>query len=584
MAQCEQLGLERAGLVAEPVLAQPHDLGEGAQLRRLVIGPLGLPQRQLGEPLVLCRGGVDRAQDVGGGDAQIEIVERGLDGGERLGVLGFRLQHECPAIERLDRPRERTGEQLGDLDVQCELLVAMGERGLPLADIDQVGMTLGGAVEARELDERTGVLAVAIEDLEPCADRLVALVELALVDLGDAREQRDVLLVVRDVDLAAEDVDQVAPARGRLEQTLERVQRAGIARLIGEHVAPGGDRGLLVAQPLLLELRHAGEQRAPLAGILGPLRLPARDAAQLRPALLLLVEACERRAGAPDRRRRGRIGLEQPLIRGDRVRCIPGAALRVVVRRELGEQRGAGAGVVLGRRGDGRLERRGGLGPALERLREPGELHAGALVRGLEPQHLEPGVERVARAGELGLLEHGDPREQLDGLGPTDERALRTQHGREVLPQLVVLVERLEQPRHAHLHRARLRIGEQLLEQLARIRVVAMLAEHVLDQIDGAARILRARAPTARRGGTPARPAAARSRHDRCGARARPRARSTACSRCRRDRAPGTHRCSTHRARARGDTHRSRARRRRASPPRSSRAAGARRASPADRA
>ena len=53
-----------------------------------IVGPLGLAQRELREPLVLRGRGVDGAQDVGGGDAQIGIVERGLDGGERLGCCG----------------------------------------------------------------------------------------------------------------------------------------------------------------------------------------------------------------------------------------------------------------------------------------------------------------------------------------------------------------------------------------------------------------------------------------------------------------------------------------------------------------
>ncbi len=73
VAQRLELGLERAGLVPEPLLAQHHDLVEQAQLGRGIVGPVGLAQREPGEPFVLSGRAVDRPQDLGGVRAQVRI-------------------------------------------------------------------------------------------------------------------------------------------------------------------------------------------------------------------------------------------------------------------------------------------------------------------------------------------------------------------------------------------------------------------------------------------------------------------------------------------------------------------------------
>ncbi len=120
-------------------------------------------------------------------------------------------------------------------------------------------------------------------------------------------------------------------------------------------------------------------------------------------------------------------------------------------------------------------------------MREPGELDAGALVSRVEAEHLDPCVERVARAGELGLFDRRDPGQQLDRLGAGRLAALHAQDRGEILPQLVALVERLEQARDAQ----RDRFGpEQLLEQLARIFVVLRAVNDVLEQVGRPARVV----------------------------------------------------------------------------------------------
>ena len=97
--QRRELRGERAGLVAEPILAQAHDLGERAQLAGGLVAPVREAREQLRQPFVLPGRVVDGAQDVGGERAQFVIAERGLDGGERdLVALRILLcQHRRPA-------------------------------------------------------------------------------------------------------------------------------------------------------------------------------------------------------------------------------------------------------------------------------------------------------------------------------------------------------------------------------------------------------------------------------------------------------------------------------------------------------
>ena len=172
-----------------------------------------------------------------------------------------------------------------------------------LEDVEQIRVAAGLAIQPRELGRARarparrarspGAASLEIDDLEERGDRLAQLLEHDLVDLRDAREQDLGILAghrrrraARDhalgqparrrdrLDLAAQDIDQIAPALGRLVQPLERVQRAGVVRLIREHVAPRRDRGRAIGQLVLFERGDAREQR----------RAAATDPRPTRPA------------------------------------------------------------------------------------------------------------------------------------------------------------------------------------------------------------------------------------------------------------------------------------------------------------
>ena len=64
MAKRFELGRERPSLVAEPMLAQLHNIGEGAQLHRGIVRPFSRSLGKLRETLVLIRTLVDRTEQV----------------------------------------------------------------------------------------------------------------------------------------------------------------------------------------------------------------------------------------------------------------------------------------------------------------------------------------------------------------------------------------------------------------------------------------------------------------------------------------------------------------------------------------
>ena len=98
--------------------------------------------------------------------------------------------------------------------MQIGLRGTVVEQHLALVDVEQIGVALACAIEPASSIERVDVLAVAIDDFEPRRDRFVGLAELLLVQLGDAREQLCRFLIARrNIDAAAQDIDELAPVR-----------------------------------------------------------------------------------------------------------------------------------------------------------------------------------------------------------------------------------------------------------------------------------------------------------------------------------------------------------------------------------
>ena len=102
------------------------------------------------------------------------------------------------------------------------------------------------------------VAAVGLQDLVVHLDRRVDVAQVLLVELPEAELQRDDLVVVlRQTDLATQDVGQLAPALGLLIEAIEREDGVAVLRLRVDDAAIGGDGALGLPELLFVDARHA---------------------------------------------------------------------------------------------------------------------------------------------------------------------------------------------------------------------------------------------------------------------------------------------------------------------------------------
>ena len=477
---------EPAGGVAQPLLADPRD--PHPQPRALARPGLALRRgrqhrRQLG---VVAGRLVQRLEDRRGPRRQLGVVERLPHRGQRRRVRRLDRQHLGPALERVARPGQRPAQerrQLGSARDPIGVEAKVGHREPPLEDVELIGGPVGLAVQPGQLVERGGVVADVIEHLEVGDDRLARLGQHHLVDLGQAAQLGHLGGgVVGALDLVAQQLGEVAPAIAGLVQPLEVGQRRRVLRRLGQHVAPRGDRAIGIAEALRVELGGPGQVLDPArpAG----LGLPSDDVAQRRPLLLLLVQPRQRRQRRRDPLDVAGVERDQRLVRGDRARVVAQRAIAdlgdVLAQRHRHRQ-------VAGRRGGRRVERAGGVVPAIVGRGQAQDRLGRRARRRVRRQGLGPGVERRAAQIQLALLDARHPAQQLRGLDADRGAGLDPQHPGQVLPQLVAQVQRLEDARHALLQRG---IAELLLEQLAAVGVAGLRRDHLLEQLDRARAIV----------------------------------------------------------------------------------------------
>ncbi len=304
---------------------------------------------------------------------------------------------------------------------------------------------------------------------------------LAILGQPELRERRD---------LRAEHVGEFAPLRGAAVQADECVERAPVARRQLEQPAPRGDRARPIAQADVehqrVPLELAGAQRG-LGGARRGQRLAAvlalEDLGELGPPLVALVQ----------RHQRG----ESVRIGGRRAQrllpAIEGGELVAAGDREAGEALEE-LGALAGRAGGGHV--------VLERLLEARV--AGLLEHALDPlegvavarDQLEHGGGRVDHAvdvGEPGLEQHGQPAQHRQALGAPGHRPLARGIGRlagavhrgahAALLELELAAQRAREPGIVTLALV------QLHQRLECGIVVGGVGEHLLVEVDGAARI-----------------------------------------------------------------------------------------------
>ena len=359
--------------------------------------------------------------------APIERVERG-EGGAMAG-------HEIEAalVER-DRVRliaEAPLDEIGDVEVARRAPLGIADAlGLAQIHVGQIAPALGGAVERAERLQRRHVRRHRLERRAIGGDGVVEAAEVRLVDLADAVVQIGALLGILDErQLGHVDVDELAPARVRLEHGGELAQRR---RLVGRghrRAAIGADGVLGVAEALPVEIAGALAQAALRARIVDEIGLGHEHARQLAPVLLQQRQRRQRRR----RRQVGHVVVERDLVGGAR-----GGAL---IEHDLLDLPGA----VAQHRAEDDVA--GGVGHRRQRGHELLPVALGEVELGERFEHGHVGrvdlarfLERDARVRQVAgdeLLDGGDVDEQRHALVRiADERQLRAAELERALPAL----------------------------------------------------------------------------------------------------------------------------------------------------
>ena len=269
-------GLRRRRILLDG-LGPPAEGGD--LIDQLVLGDLRQPAQQrlplahvghaaqlhlvdLVQLLPLLAGAVERLQHLGDLDLHRAAHEHPFEGGPRLHVR--RIGDQDLAI-RLDGLRQIHQRQLVDLrepEVQRdELLVVGRDRDLAPDDLGQLFPLLGAAVQPIQRHQRLPVLGIGVDGAPIGGDRLLGLAALFLVDAPEAQQQIGLPARVFDlVQLGGEQVGQLGPVPRFAGQTFQLSQHVGVARVDVQRAPVDVERGVLVRQAALLDLRHPRQQ------------------------------------------------------------------------------------------------------------------------------------------------------------------------------------------------------------------------------------------------------------------------------------------------------------------------------------
>ena len=348
--------------------------------RAAAVGPARLQLQRLDQVGDVVGLGVERLQR-----------RRGRRGGRE--VVLIEVEDQLPGVDGRPPVVETPGVELRGTRQQIGAAADVGgvapERQL-LIDVDQLGEPLQRRGETFDLRERVGVERVGGQHLAPGGERDGPRLQLVLLQVGHARQQRRRLRPLQNLALDLEDRGQARPGAALLVDRRQDLRDA---------LALGGDRQQLLEQP-------AG------AFVVGR-RLD--DPFQQIERAGDVVEPSGAQVGAPE------LQLRHLGLRGE---------------------------------ADARPEQRLEIGPALTGGVEPLERAVGAQVGRIELQHLLVRLERVVRIGERRLVQLGDLRQQIQPLARVERRQLAGVEERPQLrPTLPLLVEARQRAEGAGVHR-----------------------------------------------------------------------------------------------------------------------------------
>ncbi len=234
----QALGRERQGArgIGERPLGDPDRLRDRRELLRrgVGVGPVDLEHAQELLARAVCL--VERAQDGGHRPARVGDLEHRFE--RRAALRVGRVERERLAV-RLDRAldvREARKPHRAEAREDGELVVRrLGQRQVGLERVGQVAPAVADLVERGERRERPAVGAEVVDHGAVRHDGLVDVAELLGQRARDPHEEGAALVAVVGHPLSRpQDLDELAPALGALEQTVERRQRQRVVRVVVE--------------------------------------------------------------------------------------------------------------------------------------------------------------------------------------------------------------------------------------------------------------------------------------------------------------------------------------------------------------
>ena len=296
----------------ERPLGHLHRLREHRQLGVRHVGILRLDLEDPEQVQMFAVLFEQRTQEPRGFAPHRRLVEQAL---KRSAARGVGAVDRERARVRLEARGEIGDLRLPDVAEPSEelepLAVGVREPQVRLESLREVDPPLGGRVEPLERAEGRLFSAEVVDHRAVGQDRLRHVGELAGEDLRGARHQgAPGVIVCRGALTCAQDLDERAPLGRALVETIQRLERALVRRLLGEALLPRRDRGRQVRQDALGELAKTSEELAPDLAPLLQLHLDRQHLRDVRAPPRRAVDPLEGARGRKGQRRVLRVDLE----------------------------------------------------------------------------------------------------------------------------------------------------------------------------------------------------------------------------------------------------------------------------------
>ena len=411
---------------------------------------------------------VDRQQDGRHGELEALVAEPTLEATTRLLVGGVDLEHLTVQLDRVGGDAELVlGEDAEAQQQPAAGVVGGGRRELAPEDVGQLVPLALGQVHAVERREGAEVLDAGGQHGLVGGDRLLDVPGL-LEDAADVGLDGAALVVfVGERELGAEDVEQVLLAAEREVEALERGEGRRLLAVDLEDRLVGRERGVEVADPLLVDLRQLEALRDALGigAVLLDATLERLDELGPRADLLTETEHVVANVGL------GVVLGEGLAVVAEGQRVVAGDALAEIG--EAAQQLIALLGVLAVVELD--LERHVDVPLVVGLLVQRDQGVGNGEVVVVEAERLLEGLDGLVGLVEAGVIQVGDLQQQRGALAALGGLGLLLEHADELAPLVLLGVELLQA----------LHVADDQVELLERVLSAPVLGLEAVELLPG---------------------------------------------------------------------------------------------------